>query len=302
MSESITITLYAKQSRANFCEVLLTFLEWTQAHGVKVQTHIPLSSYSVSDPETAKALTKSYESVTVTESADEALNGTNMVCTLGGDGTMLMAAHWVRGSGIPILGIHAGNLGFLAHIQAKDLDTALPHIIAGKALRDRRYFLEASLPNGETAYALNEFAFTKKDRINLIEISASYGGRHVNDYWADGILIASPTGSTAYNLSAGGPIVYPGTPVMVVTPINPHTLTTRPLVLPSDTELELHVHEEPKQLLFSYDGVRESRTFDSSIFRIKQSDQWVEFLRLEDDDYFENLRDKLMWGKDLRNR
>ena len=149
---------------------------------------------------------------------------------------------------------------------------------------------------------MNEFSFTKKDRINLIEISASYGGRHVNDYWADGLLIASPTGSTAYNLSAGGPIVYPGTPVMVVTPINPHTLTTRPLVLPSDTVLELKVHEEPNQLLFSYDGVRESRTFDSSIFRVKQSDQWVEFLRLEDDDYFENLRDKLMWGKDLRNR
>jgi NAD+ kinase len=302
MSELTTITLYAKQSRANFCDVLLTFLEWTQAHGVKVQTHIPLSSYSVQDQGTAKALTQAYESVTITESADEALSGTNMVCTIGGDGTMLMAAHWVRGTGIPIMGIHAGNLGFLAHIQAKDLDTALQQVLQGKAHHDRRYFLEASLPNGESAYALNEFSFTKKDRIHLIEISASYGGRHVNDYWADGILLASPTGSTAYNLSAGGPIVHPGTPVMVVTPINPHTLTTRPLVLPSDTELELQVHEEPQDLLFSYDGVRESRTFDSSIFRVKQSDQWVEFLRLEDDDYFENLRDKLMWGKDLRNR
>ncbi len=302
MSEPTVITLFAKQSRANFCEVLRTFLEWTQNHGVQVQTHIPLSAFEVEDGETLRDLSKAYESVTLRGTPEEALEGSTLVCTIGGDGTMLLAANWVRGTGIPILGIHAGNLGFLAHIQAKELDSALPQVLQGNAHKDRRYFLEASLPNGDKAYALNEFSFTKKDRINLIGISASYGGRHVNDYWADGLLVASPTGSTAYNLSSGGPIVYPGTPVMVVTPINPHTLTTRPLVLPSDTELELQVQEKPDELLFSYDGVLESRTFESSIFRVKQSDQWVEFLRLEGDDYFENLRGKLMWGKDLRNR
>ncbi|MEX0894528.1 MAG: NAD(+)/NADH kinase [Balneolaceae bacterium] len=236
------------------------------------------------------------------QTEQEAVASADLAVAIGGDGTMLFATQIIRGHPIPILGINCGRLGFMANIQQDQISTALDAVQNGTYRVDERTLLQAEINGGEIFYALNEFLFTKKDTASLITLKASYDEVFINQYWADGLIVASPTGSTAYNLSTGGPIVMPGTPVMVLTPINPHTLTTRPLVLPSDKSLTITVEEEPEHVLFSNDG--KISNFDSGKLnvRIKKSDHTVKLVQLQNQNYFDTLRNKLMWGLDSRKK
>ena len=164
---------------------------------------------------------------------------------------------------------------------------------------DKRQLLKATTEDQHHYYALNEFLFSRKDTSTMINLEVEYDGSLINHYWADGLIISSPTGSTAYNLSAGGPIIQPNTPVMVVTPINPHTLTTRPLVLPSNRPLTVRSVGTSEHILFSYDGIVQPHNSKLDI-EIIQSDFSVDLIQLPDQNYFETLRNKLMWGFDKR--
>ncbi|MEX0769463.1 MAG: NAD(+)/NADH kinase [Balneolaceae bacterium] len=236
------------------------------------------------------------------QTEQEAVASADLAVAIGGDGTMLFATQIIRGHPIPILGINCGRLGFMANIQQDQISTALDAVQNGTYRVDERTLLQAEINGGETFYALNEFLFTKKDTASLITLKASYDEVFINQYWADGLIVASPTGSTAYNLSTGGPIVMPGTPVMVLTPINPHTLTTRPLVLPSDKSLTITVEEEPEHVLFSNDGKISNIDTDKLNVRIKKSDHTVKLVQLQNQNYFDTLRNKLMWGLDSRKK
>ncbi|TVQ07418.1 MAG: NAD(+)/NADH kinase, partial [Balneolaceae bacterium] len=191
----------------------------------------------------------------VSESESEAIKEAEVVVAVGGDGTMLHTAHLLRNQSLPVLGINTGKLGFMANIQPSQIDDALNSVLNRDYKIDKRLMLQASSFDGSRYVALNEFLFSKKDASSLITLDVEYDGNLINSYWADGLIISSPTGSTAYNLSAGGPIIMPGTPVMTVTPINPHTLTTRPLVLPSNLKLRIKSANPYEQILFSYDGI-----------------------------------------------
>lgn len=238
------------------------------------------------------------KTVTLMETEQDCVIQSDFIIAIGGDGTMLHAAQYVKHSSAPVLGINTGRLGFMANVQPDQVEQALDDLENGRFEVEQRAMLHASNEEGEEFNALNEFLFTKKDTSSMVTLRAEYDGSLLNRFWADGLLISTPTGSTAYNLSAGGPIVLPGTPVMIVTPINPHTLTTRPLVLPSDKELVIEVQEQPDHILFSRDG----RMFDNSISRVTicKSEYSVGLVMLRNQNYFETLRNKLMWGLDNR--
>ena len=237
--------------------------------------------------------------VRVAESEEEAVREADIVIAIGGDGTMLHTAHLVKEKDRPVLGVNTGRLGFMANIQPDRVDTALTAILKNDFHIDERNLLKAVTVSGREYDALNEFLFTKKDSASLITLTASYNGQLINHYWADGLILSTPTGSTAYNLSAGGPIIMPSTSVVGLTPIHPHTLTTRPLILPSDGVIRVRSEEDSGHLLFSYDGImaEAEEKFD---IEIKQSDFSIQLIQFPGYTFFKTLRNKLMWGMDKR--
>lgn len=237
--------------------------------------------------------------ITVTKSESEATKESEVVVAVGGDGTMLHTAHLLKNHTVPVLGVNTGKLGFMANIQPSQIEEALNNVLENSYQIDKRLMLQASLSDGKRHFALNEFLFSKKDASSLITLDVEYDGILINSYWSDGLIISSPTGSTAYNLSAGGPIIMPGTPVMTVTPINPHTLTTRPLVLPSNLKLRVKSANPDEQILFSYDGMMLPYHNKLDV-EIIQSEYSVSLVQLPGQNYFETLRNKLMWGLDKR--
>ena len=239
------------------------------------------------------------EYVTLTDDEISATEQSDVIIAIGGDGTMLHTAHLIKEKGIPVLGINTGKLGFMANIQPDRIEEALDSVIKNHYFIDRRFMLKAKTSENNVYYALNEFLFSKKDTSSMITLEVDYDGQLINHYWADGLIVSSPTGSTAYNLSAGGPIVQPHTSVMVVTPINPHTLTMRPLVLTSDKILTVKGSETSEKILFSYDGIILPHNSELDV-EITQSEFSVNLIQLPDQNYFETLRTKLMWGVDKR--
>ena len=239
--------------------------------------------------------------VTVLNTEDEAVRGGDIIVAVGGDGTMLYTARLVSNSGKPMMGINCGRLGFMANIPQDSIRDALRCIAEENYSVEDRFMLEGTTSNGETYHALNELLFTKKDTASLITLTAEYNGKFINEYWCDGLIVSTPTGSTAYNLSSGGPIVMPDTPVMIVTPISPHTLTTRPLVLPANQKLTVKVNIDTEHIIFSYDGIIMNINEPLSV-DIKQTDFTIRFIQLPGYDYFKTLRKKLMWGLDHRQK
>lgn len=237
--------------------------------------------------------------ISVSRDEIEAVKAADTIIALGGDGTMLHTAHLVKEIEKPLLGINTGKLGFMANIQPPQIEDALQSVVDEKYRIDKRQMLMATTEDKSRFYALNEFLFSRKDTSSMITLEVEYDGSLINRYWADGLIISSPTGSTAYNLSAGGPIIQPNTPVMVITPINPHTLTTRPLVLPCNRPLTVRSVGTSAHILFSYDGIVQPHNSQLDI-EIIQSDFSLDLIQLPDQNYFETLRNKLMWGYDKR--
>ncbi len=230
----------------------------------------------------------------------DVIDASDIVLAIGGDGTMLHTAGLVGRSGKPILGINSGRLGFLATLQEDQVHNAMSALVEGRFQLEQRSLLTATDAEGKEYHALNEFLFSKMGTPAMITVNAWYDGFFINRYWADGLIIATPTGSTAYNLASNGPIVSPQADVMILTPICPHTLTIRPLVLPNNKELKIQVVSQPHEVLFSYDGqVYEIAEYPFEM-HIKRSDYSVNMIQLSGHNYFDTLRTKLMWGKDYR--
>ncbi|MCH8556534.1 MAG: NAD(+)/NADH kinase [Balneolia bacterium] len=238
--------------------------------------------------------------VSVFPTEDQAVSGTDAVIAVGGDGTMLHTARLVGDASTPILGINSGRLGFLADTQLKDLESALSYLFDGNWEVEERFMLSANW-NGNHALAFNEFLFAKHSGVAMITLEVYCNDQKINKYWADGLIIATPTGSTAYNLSSGGPVIYPETDVMVITPVCPHALTTRPLVLPADKVITVKAVPANQQILFSNDGkICNINNEELTDIEISKSSFNVRLIKLPGRNYFETLRAKLMWGKDLR--
>jgi NAD+ kinase len=226
----------------------------------------------------------------------------DVMLSIGGDGTLLDTLKFVRDD-IPVLGINTGRLGFLSGVSMDETQGAIAALLDKKYTLDKRNTLKLQTKNnmfGDTNYALNELTVHKKDSASMMIIHAYLDGSFLNTYWADGLIVSTPTGSTAYSLSCGGPIIIPGSENFIITPIAPHNLNVRPVVVPSNCEIKLKLEGRSKKYLVSLDSRTE--TIDPSIeLIIKKGDFKINLVRLENQDFLSTLRNKLMWGLDLRN-
>ncbi|TDG35112.1 NAD kinase [Pedobacter changchengzhani] len=227
----------------------------------------------------------------------------DVLLSLGGDGTLLDTLTLIRNSGIPVIGINFGRLGFLASINKDAIESALQALINKEYTLDARSLLSIESEKslfGEENFALNDMTIHRRDNSAMMIIHASMNGEFVNSYWADGLIIATPTGSTAYSLSCGGPIIYPDSQNFVVTPIAPHNLNVRPVVLPDNSSLSFEVEARESKFLVSCDS--RTVTVERSVkMTIKKADFCLNLIRLNNETYLSTLRNKLLWGIDTRN-
>ncbi len=223
--------------------------------------------------------------------------------SIGGDGTMLESISFINNRNIPILGINTGRLGFLTSVSNQDIDEAIASILSNNFSLDKRSLLDVEMsenPFGTLNFALNEVTIQKKDSSSMITIHAYLDGEFLNSYWADGLIISTPTGSTAYSLSCNGPIVLPKSDNIIITPIAPHNLNVRPLVIPSNIEIKLKIESRSANYLVALDYKSATIPASTEII-IKKSKNQIELVRLNHHDFFSTLRNKLMWGLDKRN-
>jgi NAD+ kinase len=237
-------------------------------------------------------------------SFDDITGKLDFLISIGGDGTLLNTITLVRDSGVPIIGINTGRLGFLSSISKEDVIQAIDDILAKKYFLEKRSLLKLKTKQslfGDWNFALNELTVMKKDTSSMIIINTYVNDEFLNSYWADGLIIATPTGSTAYSLSCGGPIITPESENFIITPIASHNLTVRPIVIPDRYTIKLKVSEERnRRFLVSLDS--RSQTIDSSTeLNICKADFKVNLVRLGNEEFFSTIRNKLMWGIDKRN-
>ena len=223
--------------------------------------------------------------------------------SLGGDGTLLDTVTMVRNQDIPLLGINFGRLGFLASIGREELETVVASLKNRTFVEDERTLihLDSNMPLfGETPYALNEFAIHKLDTSSMIKIHAYLNGEFLNSYWADGLIIATPTGSTGYSLSCNGPVLSPDSKSLVITPIAPHNLNVRPIVIPDDQVLSFEIEGRSHTFLATLDSRSVTITKTAQI-AVRKADFYFNLVRFEGDTFLKTLREKMLWGMDSRN-
>ena len=230
-------------------------------------------------------------------------NKVDVVISLGGDGTMLDTVSLIRNSLIPIIGINFGRLGFLASINKDDIQSAIASQFKKEYTLDSRALLTVESEHnlfGEENFALNDVTIHKRDTSAMMIIHAYLNGDFLNSYWADGLILATPTGSTAYSLSCGGPIIFPRSGNMVVTPISPHNLNVRPIVLSDTNKLSFEIEGRSSKYLLTCDSRTE--VIDTSVrVTVQKADFNINLIRLNNESYLTTLRNKLLWGIDTRN-
>ena len=233
----------------------------------------------------------------------DSLDGIQLFISIGGDGTLLESVTHIGRLQIPILGINTGRLGFLATISKDQVEEALKKALAGAYTLDQRALLKLETNKdifGQLNFALNDFTVVKKDSSAMITIHTYIDGQFLNSYWADGIIVSTPTGSTGYSLSCGGPLIFPRSQNFVITPVSPHNLTVRPIVVSDASEITFEVEGRSRRFIVSLDSRMAS--VDSTVkLKVSKADFKVNLVQLEGTHYFKTLRQKLNWGLDVRN-
>jgi len=270
--------------KPNHAEAMATAAElraWLGAHGIEQigETH------SASDARREPVL----------------ISDADLIVVLGGDGTMISASRMIGDTDALVLGINYGSLGYLTDFRIEEMITALESIIAGNYEIDRRVMLDAEHCRGgeqiATGRVLNDIVINKAALARIIDIDVKFDGLFVNKFRADGLIVATPTGSTAYNLSAGGPIVYPSMNAVVITPICPFTLTNRPIVVPDNAGIELDLQEANEGVFLTFDGQTGHRIHSGDRVIIRKSKTTFNLVQPANRNYFDVLRDKLKWGR-----
>lgn len=267
--------------------------QWLQRKGIAFTLHADVADGLVERGLVDPAFASEFGVSNVGGEAD-------VLLSFGGDGTLLRTAH--RADGVPILGVNIGRLGFLTKAEVSEVEDAIEAIEAGASGVEERMTLDVEVEGADLGdvptWALNDVVIDKSGTTSMIQVRATVDGSHLNTYWADGLVVATPTGSTAYALSVGGPILVPGSNVVAIAPIAPHTLTARPIVLPCDAELVLQVETRGHPFAFAVDGV--STLLDGGgdvVVRVRRASHAVRLVTLPDRDYFATIREKLSWGQ-----
>jgi NAD+ kinase len=228
----------------------------------------------------------------------------DFIFTLGGDGTILRVVSYVKDLEIPVVGINTGRLGFMATLAKNDIQSKMKDVFSGNYDIVERSLLELTTSHKVNSlpfnYALNEISVNRKDATSMVTVDAYLDGEFLNSYWGDGLLVATPTGSTGYSLSCGGPIIMPGSNNVVLTPIAPHNLFARPFVLPDSTEIDLVIKGRADSYMLSLDSNLVSVP-EGIKLKIKKADANIRMLKFKDDSFLDTLREKMHWGRDYRN-
>ena len=235
---------------------------------------------------------------------DELKDHADLMLSIGGDGTILDAVPLLRDTGIPVLGINMGRLGFISSVARDEIEKAMEQLLQGRYTTESRSLLELVAPQGvfndTVNFALNEINIIRNPEHSLLSVKVFVNDVFLNTYWGDGILMATPTGSTAYSLSAGGPILTPDSRSFVITPIAAHNLTVRPIVIPDDSVVRIHVEGREKKFVFSMDS--RVCALDTSVeLVVRKAGFSIRTVRLDGADFFSTIRNKLSWGRDNRN-
>ena len=229
----------------------------------------------------------------------------NLFVSFGGDGTMLRAVTYIKDMGIPIVGVNTGRLGFLSTFKKEDVKKVVTEFTAGNYRIEERSLVEISLDSdtsefGSMNFALNEITVSRKDTTSMITVETYLDDEYLTSYWADGLIVSTPTGSTGYSLSCGGPVIAPTAQSLVLTPIAPHNLNARPFVIADDTQIRLKVSGREENHLVSLDS-RIAIIPNGKEIRIKKSDFTVKMVEYKSESFLKTLRNKLLWGQDQRN-
>lgn len=233
----------------------------------------------------------------------EELQDIDFMISLGGDGSLLDAVTYVANRDIPVIGINYGRLGFLANIGKDEIHSAINSLIQRTFVLDKRTLvhLDANLPLfGGVAFGLNEFAIHKKDASPMIKIHTYLNGEFLNTYWADGLIVSTPTGSTGYSLSCNGPILFPDSKSLVITPVSPHNLNVRPVVIPDTSVISFEVEGRTDGFQCTLDSRREIAPIET-LLAVRKEAFHINLVRLNENNFLQTLRNKLSWGLDKRN-
>jgi len=291
------IALYGQNVNPEFFEELLRLFNLLKEKHIESFVYRPFLKYLHNECEIYPEVTGQFDD------SNDLPDDVSYMFSLGGDGTFLKSFLVAKNGSIPLVGINSGRLGFLSDISREEIDSAVNDILDGNILIDERTVLELEIVSDKQSvfqYALNEIAVTKLDSASMINIHSYINEEFLNTYWADGLIVATPTGSTAYSLSVGGPILTPDSENFVISPIAPHNLTVRPMVVPDHHSITLKVEGRGLHFLASIDSKSEPIYFTESL-KIRKASFKVKTIRLKGHSFFSTLRNKLMWGVDKRN-
>jgi len=293
----VKVAVFGTSVSESFIPVIKVFFEFLQKNKIEVQIFKPFYNFLTSERNLQVYHTSFFQSPTDFDANNK------FIFSVGGDGTFLHSVVNIRNFSIPVIGVNSGRLGFLADISQDQVQDALTDIFNNRYSVIERTMLQVEFGGKETidfSYALNEIAVLKTDSSSMISVTAWCDNELLNNYWADGLIIATPTGSTAYSLSVGGPILTPDSRNFVITPLAPHNLTIRPIVVPDGNEIRLKVDGRGSTYLASIDYRSVTVEFDT-ILKIRKANVTLKTLQLPDQTFFNTLRNKLMWGLDKRN-
>ena len=287
------VAIYGKRIPTERIPTLLHFCERLSTHGMEIWMHKKLQK--------ALRLASNHPLFKYFDRSNKPLSKADVLISLGGDGTLLDAVAYVRDLGTPILGINTGRLGFLASVMPSELELAFDALTRQPLITQQRTALEISKPHvGEENFALNEVTLLKKDSSTMLTIHVEVDNEYLCNYWADGLIISTPTGSTAYSLSCGGPIVTPGSNNLIITPIAPHNLTVRPIVIPDHAPIKITVEGRENQFLMAMDSRTKTLPMGTEVV-LQKAPFGVHLIQVAGESFFKTLRNKLMWGMDTRN-
>ena len=292
----MTIAIFGSPYPEHFSKYIQHLIKKLESEHIKIIVEEKFNTFLQNNIRFKNAITTFNSHETLGDNVD-------FLFSIGGDGTLLKAVTYVRGSSIPILGINTGRLGFISSISAGQIDDAVNDILKGNYQINERALLELNTDKNlfkEKNFALNEVAVSKKDTSSMIRIDAFVDDEFLNTYWADGLVVSTPTGSTGYSLSCGGPIIMPGTNNIIITPNAPHNLNVRPIVIDDNSVVKLKVEDRDQLALVSLDS--RSRAFDSDTeLIIKKADFKIKLIQPQNNSFIATIRHKLMWGLDKRS-
>lgn len=293
----MNVAIYSRGIDSDQEVQLLTLLEELRRFHIKASLHKSLTG----SDSAVNMLPRDYSVFT---SHKDLNSNIDCIISLGGDGTMLDSATLVRDKKIPIMGINFGRLGFLASISKDELTIAVEALAHGRYIIESRTLLhlDANKPVfGDAPFALNEFAIHKRDFSPMIKIHTYLNGEFLNSYWADGLIVCTPTGSTGYNMSCNGPILFPDSASFVITPVAPHNLNVRPIVIPDSNIISFEVEGRTDEFICTMDSRREIVENDIQL-AVKKEEFEILLLALNENSFLTTLREKLTWGYDKRNK